>query len=195
MVLPWRRHRRHYWLNQPLAWIMSQDVSSVRPCGHVRQWRISDAVICGLWMSSSVVLRVGCLLHIIFCYLIFSGKWKCAFCILNQREWPRRLIPDWNLISVSSSREVEEELEVVWQAATRENQQMMETLLDSKLIANLHSWSPDEEATSPQPRSSRPLLFTPRQSPGVQRKAGLSDSLPHVSSLDEKQKNGLDFYC
>lgn len=91
---------------------------------------------------------------------------------------------------------MEEELEVVWQAAARENQQMKETLFDSKLIADLHSWPPDEETTSPQPHSSRPLLFTSPQSPGVQRKAiCLSDSPPHNISLDEKQKNGLDFYC
>ncbi|XP_028456493.1 centrosomal protein of 89 kDa [Perca flavescens] len=40
---------------------------------------------------------------------------------------------------LQSKREVEEELEVVWQAATRENQQMRETLLDSGLTADLHS--------------------------------------------------------
>ncbi|XP_038126920.1 centrosomal protein of 89 kDa isoform X3 [Cyprinodon tularosa] len=38
---------------------------------------------------------------------------------------------------LQSKREVEEELEVVWQAATRENQQMRETLLDTKVNIGL----------------------------------------------------------
>ncbi|XP_036952214.1 centrosomal protein of 89 kDa isoform X1 [Acanthopagrus latus] len=38
---------------------------------------------------------------------------------------------------LQSKREIEEELEVVWQAATRENQQLKETLLDSKLTSDL----------------------------------------------------------
>lgn len=99
---------------------------------------------------------------------------------------------------LSSFREVEEELEVVWQAATRENQQMRETLFDTKLIASLNSWPPDEATTSTrhQPHSSGPLLFTSHQSPGVQRKAIFkSDSDHQNNSLDEKHKNGLDFYC
>ncbi|XP_073320959.1 centrosomal protein of 89 kDa [Pagrus major] len=45
---------------------------------------------------------------------------------------------------LQSKREIEEELEVVWQAATRENQQMKETLLDSKLTTDLHGL-PDSE--------------------------------------------------
>lgn len=43
--------------------------------------------------------------------------------------------------SLCFSREVEEELEVVWQAATRENQQMKETLLDSRLTGDHHGWA------------------------------------------------------
>ncbi|KAM9366162.1 centrosomal protein of 89 kDa [Symphorus nematophorus] len=90
---------------------------------------------------------------------------------------------------LQSKREVEEELEVVWQAATRENQQMKETLLDSKLTANLHNWvisgsaspgfqAPDETTTSTQRRA----IFK-------------SDSDHQNNSLDEKHKHGLDFYC
>ncbi|XP_044055591.1 centrosomal protein of 89 kDa isoform X3 [Siniperca chuatsi] len=112
---------------------------------------------------------------------------------------------------LQSKREVEEELEVVWQAATRENQQMRETLLDSKLTANLHggavshsaspgwpSQAPDEATTSTlhPPHSSGPLLFTSHQSPGLQRRSIFkSDSDHQNNSLDEKHKHGLDFYC
>lgn len=115
------------------------------------------------------------------------------------------------LSSICSSREVEEELEVVWQAATRENQQMRETLLDSKLTADLHGWADscnasqgwpsraqDEAATSTrhQPHSSMALLFTSHQSPELQRKAIFkSDSYNQNISVDEKHKHGLDFYC
>ncbi|XP_063324754.1 centrosomal protein of 89 kDa isoform X1 [Pelmatolapia mariae] len=66
---------------------------------------------------------------------------------------------------LQSKREIEEELEVVWEAATRENQQMRETLLDSKLTGDLHSWpahAPDEITTSSQ---------------------------------QQQHKHGLDFYC
>ncbi|XP_071344372.1 centrosomal protein of 89 kDa isoform X2 [Trachinotus anak] len=85
---------------------------------------------------------------------------------------------------LQSKREVEEELEVVWQAATRENQQMKDTLLDSRLTADLHGWpgcaspgwpsqAPDETslATQHQPHSSGPPLFTSHQSPGLQRRS------------------------
>lgn len=67
--------------------------------------------------------------------------------------------------SLRTCREIEEELEVVWEAATRENQQMRETLLDSKLTGDLHSWpahAPDEITTSSQ---------------------------------QQQHKHGLDFYC
>ncbi|XP_070826666.1 centrosomal protein of 89 kDa isoform X1 [Chaetodon trifascialis] len=112
---------------------------------------------------------------------------------------------------LQSKREVEEELEVVWQAATRENQQMRETLLDSKLPVNLHGWAdscsasrgwpsqaPDEATTSTQHQhhGSQPLFFTSHQSPELQRKAKFkSDSDQQNISLDEKHKHGLDFYC
>ncbi|XP_035538101.1 centrosomal protein of 89 kDa [Morone saxatilis] len=108
---------------------------------------------------------------------------------------------------LQSKREVEEELEVVWQAATRENQQMRETLLDSKLTAKLFSSSaspdwpsqaPEEATTSTQyqPHSSGPPLFTSHQSPGLQRRAMFkSDTDYQNNSLDEKHKHGLDFYC
>ncbi|XP_078140421.1 centrosomal protein of 89 kDa [Centroberyx gerrardi] len=116
-------------------------------------------------------------------------------------------------------REVEEELEVVWQAATRENQQMRETLLDSSPSGELHgrailcgaspSWpshtAVEEITTSPQlrPHSSGPPLFTSCQSrslpsapPGLQRGSIFeSDSDHQNNSLEERQKHGLDFYC
>ncbi|TNN68332.1 hypothetical protein EYF80_021385 [Liparis tanakae] len=78
-------------------------------------------------------------------------------------------------------REVEEELEVVWQAATRENRQMRETLLDSMLSADLHgSTSPGRpsqasheatDANQHQTHGSGPLAFTSGQSPGHQRRS------------------------
>ncbi|XP_071391198.1 centrosomal protein of 89 kDa [Centroberyx affinis] len=116
-------------------------------------------------------------------------------------------------------REVEEELEVVWQAATRENQQMRATLLDSSPSGELHgrailcgaspSWpshtAVEEITTSPQlrPHSSGPPLFTSCQSrslpsapPGLQRGSIFeSDSDHQNNSLEERQKHGLDFYC
>uniref|UniRef100_A0A1A8JCP7 Centrosomal protein 89 n=1 Tax=Nothobranchius kuhntae TaxID=321403 RepID=A0A1A8JCP7_NOTKU len=42
---------------------------------------------------------------------------------------------------LQSKRELEEELKVVWQVASRENQHMKETLLDSKVTCNLHGWT------------------------------------------------------
>lgn len=108
-------------------------------------------------------------------------------------------------------REVEEELEVVWQAATRENHQIKEALLDSRLTADLHSlalscsaspgWpyrAPDGTTSSVQnqPHSSGPAPFTSDQSPGLQRKyIFISDSDHRNNSSDEKHKHGLDFYC
>lgn len=67
-------------------------------------------------------------------------------------------------------RDVEEELEVVWQAATQENQQMRETLLDSKLSGALSAWalSPDFPAQTSEEAIKSPLL---------------------------QQMHGLDFYC
>ncbi|XP_054916066.1 centrosomal protein of 89 kDa isoform X2 [Poeciliopsis prolifica] len=71
---------------------------------------------------------------------------------------------------LQSKRDVEEELEVVWQAATRENQQMRETLLDTKLSGELSAWalSPDCPAQTSEEASKSSLL---------------------------QQKHGLDFYC
>ncbi|XP_075934202.1 centrosomal protein of 89 kDa [Anarhichas minor] len=107
---------------------------------------------------------------------------------------------------LQSKREVEEELEVVWQAASRENQQMRETLLDSMLTADHHgsaspgrpSQAPDEAtaATQHQTHSSGPLVFTSYQSPGLQgRSIFKSDSDHQNNPLDERHKHGLDFYC
>ncbi|XP_039992629.1 centrosomal protein of 89 kDa isoform X1 [Xiphias gladius] len=110
---------------------------------------------------------------------------------------------------LQSKREVEEELEVVWQAATRENRQMKETLLDSRLTAGLHVWpvsgnaspgwpsqAPDETTSSTQPHSSGPPLFTSHQNPGLQRRSVFKSDSDHPNnSLDEKHKHGLDFYC
>ena len=69
-------------------------------------------------------------------------------------------------------------MEVVWQAATRENQQMKEALLDSWLTADLRGGRHGSE------------------SPGTQRRPVFkSDSDHQNNSLDEKHKHGLDFYC
>ncbi|KAI4830247.1 hypothetical protein KUCAC02_001893 [Chaenocephalus aceratus] len=100
-------------------------------------------------------------------------------------------------------KEIEEELEVVWQAATRENQQIRDTLLDLRPSVDLSSiaWpSPaqDEANTSArrQEQSSSPLLFTSHESPGLQRRSIFkSDSGHQNTSLDEKHKHGLDYYC
>ncbi|XP_033963742.1 centrosomal protein of 89 kDa isoform X1 [Pseudochaenichthys georgianus] len=104
---------------------------------------------------------------------------------------------------LQSKREIEEELEVVWQAATRENQQIRDTLLDLRPSVDLSSiaWpSPaqDEANTSArrQEQSSSPLLFTSHESPGLQRRSIFkSDSGHQNTSLDEKHKHGLDYYC
>ncbi|XP_043951620.1 centrosomal protein of 89 kDa isoform X2 [Gambusia affinis] len=71
---------------------------------------------------------------------------------------------------LQSKRDVEEELEVVWQAATRENQQMRETLLDTKLSGELSAWalSPDFPAQTSEEAIKSSLL---------------------------QQNHGLDFYC
>ncbi|XP_014910931.1 centrosomal protein of 89 kDa isoform X2 [Poecilia latipinna] len=71
---------------------------------------------------------------------------------------------------LQSKRDVEEELEVVWQAAAWENQQMRETLLDTKLSGELSAWalSPDFPAQTSEEASKSSLL---------------------------QQKHGLDFYC
>ncbi|CAB1449374.1 unnamed protein product [Pleuronectes platessa] len=86
---------------------------------------------------------------------------------------------------LQSKREVEEELEVVWEAAIRENQQMKETLLDSRLTEDIHGllvstraspvWPPPAAAenTSPyrcQPHSFGPHLLSSDRSPAFQRR-------------------------
>ncbi|XP_049458276.1 centrosomal protein of 89 kDa isoform X1 [Epinephelus fuscoguttatus] len=107
---------------------------------------------------------------------------------------------------LQSKRELEEELEVVWQAATRENQQMRENLLDSRLTVDLPgststgwpSHAPDEAtaSTQHQPHSSGLHLFTSHQSPGLQRRSIFKSDFDHQNnSFDEKHKHGLDFYC
>ncbi|XP_008296140.1 centrosomal protein of 89 kDa [Stegastes partitus] len=70
---------------------------------------------------------------------------------------------------LQSKRDVEEELEVVWQAATRENQQMRETLMDSKLTGDLGG----------------------NISPGWPAEV----SNEYTKSAQHQYKNGLDYYC
>ncbi|KAM8895025.1 centrosomal protein of 89 kDa [Spinachia spinachia] len=95
---------------------------------------------------------------------------------------------------LQSKREVEEELEVLWQAAIRENQQMKDTL-----AADLHnSASPGRPPQAPEAPtiSGGPLVFTPHQSPEpLRRSISKSDSDHQNNSLDERHKHGLDFYC
>ncbi|XP_041841899.1 centrosomal protein of 89 kDa isoform X2 [Melanotaenia boesemani] len=73
---------------------------------------------------------------------------------------------------LQSKREVEEELEVVWQAATRENQEMRKTLMDSKLAED--GWA-----------------LHGNVSPGCSAQA--SNESP--TSSHHQHKHGLDFYC
>uniref|UniRef100_A0A3Q3LRG4 Centrosomal protein 89 n=1 Tax=Mastacembelus armatus TaxID=205130 RepID=A0A3Q3LRG4_9TELE len=110
---------------------------------------------------------------------------------------------------LQSKREVEEELEVVWQAATRENQNMKEALADMRLNVDLHGWAvsdgaslawtsqaPDETTLYHQNHGSVSPHFAAHQSPGLQRRSiNISDSDHQNNSLDEKHKHGLDFYC
>ncbi|XP_034426783.1 centrosomal protein of 89 kDa isoform X1 [Hippoglossus hippoglossus] len=112
---------------------------------------------------------------------------------------------------LQSKREVEEELEVVWEAAIRENQQMKETLLDSRLTEDIHGllvstraspvWPPPAavENTSPtrhQPHSFGSPLFSSDRSPALQRRSVFKSDSDHPNdSIDEKHKHGLDFYC
>nr|XP_040020116.1 centrosomal protein of 89 kDa isoform X1 [Gasterosteus aculeatus aculeatus] len=95
---------------------------------------------------------------------------------------------------LQSKREVEEDLEVLWQAATRENQQMRGTL-----TADLHGRvSPDRppQAAEAPTISAGPLVFTSHQSPGLLRRSGSKcDSDHQDNSLEERHKHGLDFYC
>lgn len=66
---------------------------------------------------------------------------------------------------------------MAWKAATRDKQRIKESLLDSKLMAK----SPHGSGT----------LFPSAQSSDLQKRA----SPPQHNSLDEMQKNGMDFYC
>lgn len=83
---------------------------------------------------------------------------------------------------------------MVWQAATRENQRMKDCLLNSKLSGGLDSYPPADEALTSsrhqqQHISPLPLTFLPNSA--FQTEAMFKMDTP----LDEKQKNGLDFYC
>ncbi|KAM9860591.1 centrosomal protein of 89 kDa [Aulostomus maculatus] len=109
---------------------------------------------------------------------------------------------------LQSKREVEEELEVVWQAASRENQQMKEALLDSRLSGDIlvqvlsgsagPGWSsraPNDTHTWTEHDPPAPLLGCPR-SPGLQGKCLFKfDSDGPDTACDERQSHGLDFYC
>ncbi|KAK6293994.1 hypothetical protein J4Q44_G00348240 [Coregonus suidteri] len=120
---------------------------------------------------------------------------------------------------LQQKREVEGELEVVWGAATRENQRIRETLQDSSpplpslSPARGHHGSglsdgpspggsptPRGEVFSPRPHpDSRPPFTSSPQSagrPGLHRSPMFeSDSDQHQNpSSDESEKNGMDFY-
>ncbi|XP_054471188.1 centrosomal protein of 89 kDa [Anoplopoma fimbria] len=87
---------------------------------------------------------------------------------------------------LQSKREVEEDLEVVWQAATRENQHMRETLLGSMLNVDLHG--------SPSP--GRPSQAPDEAAAAIQRRSIFKSDSDHQNNpLDERNKHGLDFYC
>ncbi|XP_068455534.1 centrosomal protein of 89 kDa isoform X2 [Clinocottus analis] len=96
---------------------------------------------------------------------------------------------------LQSKREVEEDLEAVWQAATRENQHMRETLLASALGAG----APDEASAAARllAHGSGPLGFPSHRSPGLQRSSTFkSDSDQQSDPTDQRHnKHGLDFYC
>uniref|UniRef100_A0A3P9L7I0 Centrosomal protein 89 n=1 Tax=Oryzias latipes TaxID=8090 RepID=A0A3P9L7I0_ORYLA len=75
---------------------------------------------------------------------------------------------------LQSKREVEEELEMLWQAATRENRVMRETLVESETTRDLQGWTSGDGA-----------------SPGCTSPA--PDEAP--SSSQHPPKHGLDYYC
>lgn len=85
------------------------------------------------------------------------------------------------LILSPACREVDEELEVVWQAATRDKHSFQESLLDSKLLSR-----------SPHGYGA---LSTSAESPDLQTRTSLKCDSQRCSSLDEMKKNGMDFYC
>uniref|UniRef100_A0A8C7IE55 Centrosomal protein 89 n=1 Tax=Oncorhynchus kisutch TaxID=8019 RepID=A0A8C7IE55_ONCKI len=118
-------------------------------------------------------------------------------------------------------QEVEGELEVVWEAATRENQRIRETLQDSSPSlpslspARVHhgrglsdgpspSWlsHPQDEVFYPRPHPDSsgppPCISSPQSGgrPGLHHSPMFeSDSDQHQNpSSDESEKNGMDFY-
>ncbi|XP_030649952.1 centrosomal protein of 89 kDa [Chanos chanos] len=123
--------------------------------------------------------------------------------------------------ALQQRREVENELEVVWEAATRENQRIREVMLGSSRAEGSPSpamllppqcltddpspsWAlRHEDEFSPQhrPATTAPPAFTTRQSSALPERAlhrspaFESDSDQHQNpSSDESEKNGLDFY-
>ncbi|XP_045545734.1 centrosomal protein of 89 kDa isoform X1 [Salmo salar] len=122
---------------------------------------------------------------------------------------------------LQQKREVEGELEVVWEAATRENQRIRETLQDSSPSlpslspARVHhgkglsdgpspSWlsHPQDEVFYPRPHPDSsgppPCVSSPQSGgrPGLHHSPMFeSDSDQHQNpSSDESEKNGMDFY-
>ncbi|XP_070971099.1 uncharacterized protein [Oncorhynchus clarkii lewisi] len=122
---------------------------------------------------------------------------------------------------LQQKREVEGELEVVWEAATRENQRIRETLQDSSPSlpslspARVHhgrglsdgpspSWlsHPQDEVFYPRPHPDSsgppPCISSPQSGgrPGLHHSPMFeSDSDQHQNpSSDESEKNGMDFY-
>ncbi|XP_061602808.1 centrosomal protein of 89 kDa isoform X2 [Cololabis saira] len=77
---------------------------------------------------------------------------------------------------LQSRRDLEEELETVWQAATRENRRIREDLLDSGLGGALGGRGPEEGPASPGPAPAGPA---PQE----------------ATPSQHQQKHGLDFYC
>ncbi|XP_061670837.1 centrosomal protein of 89 kDa [Syngnathoides biaculeatus] len=78
---------------------------------------------------------------------------------------------------LQSKREVEEELEVVWQAATRENQQIMETLQHSRPTCDIL-----RRAFADTVPPEHPLSFL------------RDDEIPKAQDANEKHQQDLDFY-
>lgn len=79
---------------------------------------------------------------------------------------------------------------MVWKAAARDKQKLMESLLDSKLIAESRHGS-GAAFTSEAP----PLLTSAQRSDPQKRFSFKCASPQHNNSVDEMQKNGMDFYC
>lgn len=111
-------------------------------------------------MHTTLVIRIACLCFytVLFCvWLMWTAWWLLRFLLLSP-----------------ACREVEEELEVVWQAATRGKHNFQE------------SGSPHGSGT----------LLTSAQSPDLHKRVSFKcDSPQCCNSLDEIKKNGMDFYC